>query len=69
MISGYLISTSFPWVDDWSTDPRVLGCHRYHIFIYKYFYMKCVLTNGFKMVRIFGSGSPSGRARGRGDTA
>ena len=27
MISGYPISISFPLVDGWSTDPRVLGCH------------------------------------------
>ena len=27
MVSGYLTSTSFPWVDSWSTDPRVLRRH------------------------------------------
>ena len=27
MVSGYLTSTSFPRVDGWSTDPRVLGRH------------------------------------------
>ena len=26
-ILGHLISTSFPQVDGWSTDPRVLGRH------------------------------------------
>ena len=28
MVSGYPTSTSFPRVDDWSTDPWVLGCHK-----------------------------------------
>ena len=27
MVSDYLTSTSFSWVDGWSTDPRVLGRH------------------------------------------
>ena len=27
MLLGYPTSTSFLPVDDWSTDPRVLGCH------------------------------------------
>ena len=28
MVTGYPISTSFLWVDDWSTDPRVLGRYK-----------------------------------------
>ena len=27
MVSGYLTSTSFPLVDDWSSEPWVLGHH------------------------------------------
>ena len=27
MVSGYSTSTSLPWVDGLSTDPRDLGCH------------------------------------------
>ena len=27
MVLGYPTSTSFPRVDGWSMDPRVLGCH------------------------------------------
>ena len=27
MVSGYKIQMSIPQVDDWSTDPRILGCH------------------------------------------
>ena len=27
MVSGYLSSKNFPRVDNWSTDPRVLGRH------------------------------------------
>ena len=27
MVSGYPTSISFPWVDGWSMDPRVLGSH------------------------------------------
>ena len=27
VVSGHPISTSFPQVDGWSTDPRVLGRH------------------------------------------
>ena len=27
MVMGYPTSISLPWVDSWSTDPRVLGCH------------------------------------------
>ena len=29
-VSGHPISTSFPQVDSWSTDPRVLRCHRFY---------------------------------------
>ena len=28
-VSGHSIFTSFLQVDDWSTDPRVLGCHSF----------------------------------------
>ena len=31
MVPGYPTSTSFSRVDGWSTDPRVLGRHRYII--------------------------------------
>ena len=27
MVLSYMISIGFPWVDDWSTDPRVLERH------------------------------------------
>ena len=28
VVSGYPTSTSFSWIDGWSTDPRVLGRHK-----------------------------------------
>ena len=31
MVSGYPTSTSFPRVDDWSMDPRVLGRHKHNL--------------------------------------
>ena len=36
LVSGYLKSTGIPRVDDWSTDPRVLGRH---ILVSKHRYM------------------------------
>ena len=34
MVSGYPTSTSFPRVDGWSIDPRVLGHHKVTSFPY-----------------------------------
>ena len=31
VVSGYPTSTSFSWVDSWSMDPWVLGCHMYFV--------------------------------------
>ena len=33
-VSGYTISTSFPQVDSWSTNARLLGRHKYNTIFY-----------------------------------